>query len=305
MVEIAQAGALRARRSWRAGVTDRALLLKPRVMSLVVFTGGVGLMVAPGHVDFATAVITLLAMAGGAGACGALNMWYDADIDALMQRTAARPIPLGRVHASEALLEGVALAVLSVATLGLYVNGTAAALLALTIGFYVFVYTMTLKRRTVQNIVIGGASGALPPVIGWAAQTGSVDWSAISLFLIIFLWTPPHFWALALGRASDYAKAGVPMLPVVAGVERTSQEILLYSALLMPVTYLPVALGFEGTIYAIAVTCLNAIFLQRAIELYRQRKGEAHSVAARRLFGFSILYLASLFAALLIGIYVK
>jgi len=286
-------------------VTDRALLLKPRVMSLVVFTGGVGLVVAPGHVDFATAVITLLAMAGGAGACGALNMWYDADIDALMQRTASRPIPLGRVHASEALLEGVALALLSVATLGLYVNWTAAALLALTIGFYVFVYTMTLKRRTVQNIVIGGTSGALPPVIGWAAQTGTIDWSAVALFLIIFLWTPPHFWALALGRATDYAKAGVPMLPVVAGVERTSREILLYSALLVPVTYLPVALGFEGAIYAIAVTVLNTVFLRRAFELYQQRKSEAYSVAARRLFGFSIFYLAALFTALMIGICVK
>jgi len=199
------------------------------------------------------------------------------------------------------LIEGAGLRILSVVALGLYVNWTAAALLALTIGFYVFVYTMGLKRRTVQNIVIGGVSGALLPVIGWAAQTGTVDWDAFALFLIIFLWTPPHFWALALGRASDYAKAGVPMLPVVAGVEETSRQVLLYSALLVLATYLPVSLGFKGLFYAAAVTLLNGVFLWRAVELYRLRKSEAYAGAAHRLFGFSKFYLAALFTALLTG----
>ena len=270
-------------------------------MSLVVFTGGVGLVVAPGPVDAVILLITLLSMAGGAGACGALNMWYDADIDALMQRTAARPIPRGRVRPAEALIEGLGLGFLSVATLGLYVNWTAAALLALTIGFYVFVYTMGLKRRTTQNIVIGGAAGAFPPMIGWAAQTGTVDWGAVSLFLIIFLWTPPHFWALALGRATDYAKAGVPMLPVVLGPEATARQIAAYTLLLVPATYLPVALGFEGALYAALVTALNAVFLKRTADLYRSRKTEAHGAAASRLFGYSIVYMAALFTALLLG----
>lgn len=297
--------AVRAEADWRAqvvsGARDRVVLLKPRVMSLVVFTGGVGLVVAPGPVDGVVLLITLLAMAGGAGACGALNMWYDADIDALMQRTATRPIPRGRVRPAEALIEGLGLGLLSVITLGLYVNWAVAALLALTIGFYVFVYTMGLKRRTVQNIVIGGASGAFPPMIGWAAQTGSIDWGAVSLFLIIFLWTPPHFWALALGRATDYAKAGVPMLPVVLGPEATALQIAIYAVLLVPATYFPVVLGFEGAVYAVLATGLNAVFLKRAADLYRARKGTAHAAAANRLFGYSIVYMAALFSALLVG----
>ena len=213
-----------ARQRGRARFVDqtreRVLLLKPRVMSLVVFTGAVGYVVAPGAIDVSVMLLTLVCMAAGAGACGALNMWYDADIDALMQRTITRPIPRGTIAPPEALFWGCLLSILSVGTLGHYVNWTAGFLLALTIAFYMFVYTMGLKRRTAQNIVIGGASGALPPVIGWAAQTGGADWNAISLFLIIFLWTPPHFWALAMGRSNDYAKAGVPMLPVVAGAPR-------------------------------------------------------------------------------------
>lgn len=301
----AEADAIRGETDWRAqvlsGARDRVILLKPRVMSLVVFTGGVGLVVAPGPVDAAVLLITLLAMAGGAGACGALNMWYDADIDALMQRTAMRPIPRGRVRPAEALVEGVCLAILSVATLGLYVNWTAAALLALTIGFYIFIYTMGLKRRTAQNIVIGGASGAFPPMIGWAAQTGAVEWGAVALFLIIFLWTPPHFWALALGRATDYAKAGVPMLPVTVGPEATVRQIAGYTVLLVPVTYLPVALGFEGLIYAAFATALNAVLVQRVAELYRARKGETYASAANRLFGYSIIFMGALFSALLVG----
>ena len=270
-------------------------------MSLVVFTGAVGLVVAPGAPDLTVMLITLLCMAAGAGACGALNMWYDADIDALMQRTAARPIPCGRVAPREALVEGTVLAVLSVPTLGVYVNWTAALLLALTIGFYVFIYTIGLKRRTAQNIVIGGASGAFPPMIGWAAQTGTIEWGGVALFLIIFLWTPPHFWALALGRSSDYAKAGVPMLPVVAGTEATCRQILAYTALLVPATYLPVALGFEGPIYTAAATGLNAGLAWRALVLYRQPEEAPRIRAAYRLFGYSILYMFVLFVALLAG----
>lgn len=302
---VGKADAIGAETDWRAqvlrGARDRVVLLKPRVMSLVVFTGCVGFVVAPGPVDVAVLLITLLAMAGGAGACGALNMWYDADIDALMQRTALRPIPRGRVHPAEALIEGLGLGILSVAILGLYVNWTAAALLALTIGFYVIVYTMGLKRRTAQNIVIGGASGAFPPMIGWAAKTGTIDWGAATLFLIIFLWTPPHFWALALARATDYAKAGVPMLPVILGPEATVSQIAGYTVLLVPATYLPLVFEFEGIIYAVLATALNAVLMQRTVELYHARKGGAHAAAANRLFGYSIFYMGALFSALLIG----
>jgi protoheme IX farnesyltransferase len=271
-------------------------------MSLVVFTGGVGLAVAPGAIDPFIAFVTLLCMAAGAGACGALNMWYDADIDAVMKRTQTRPIPAGRISASEALVEGLLLAVLSVASLGLYVNWTAAALLALTILIYMFVYTMGLKRRSAQNIVIGGASGALPPMIGWAAQTGQIDVSSFALFLIIFLWTPPHFWALALGKSADYEKARVPMLPVVAGVEETCRQIVVYTALLIAATYWPVVLGDQGLTYFTLATLLNALLAWRTCELYRNRSSEAHIRAGFRLFGTSILYLFGIFVALLAGV---
>ncbi|NOT71516.1 MAG: protoheme IX farnesyltransferase [Hyphomicrobium sp.] len=280
---------------------DRVLLLKPRVMSLVVFTGAVGFAVAPGSVEPAVLGLTLLCMAAGAGACGALNMWYDADIDALMKRTVMRPIPRGTISGAEALAWGIVLSVLSVFTLGHYVNWTAGYLLALTIAIYMFVYTMGLKRRTTQNIVIGGASGALPPVIGWAAQTGVADWNALSLFLIIFLWTPPHFWALAMGRAQDYAKAGVPMLPCVAGARETCRQIQIYTGLLVFSTYLPVALGFEGVVYAGIATALNAVFVQRVIVLCRIDEGDAQTRAAFRVFGYSIFYLFALFVVLLTG----
>ncbi len=270
-------------------------------MSLVVFTGGVGLAVAPGPIDPFVAFVTLLCMAAGAGACGALNMWYDADIDAVMKRTQARPIPAGRISSSEALIEGVLLAILSVTSLGIYVNWTAAALLALTILIYMFVYTMGLKRRTAQNIVIGGASGALPPMIGWAAQTGQVEVSSFALFLIIFLWTPPHFWALALGKSADYEKARVPMLPVVAGVEETCRQIVVYTGLLIAATYWPVVLGDQGPIYFGLATLLNALLAWRTYELYQNRSSEAHIRAGFRLFGTSILYLFGIFVALLAG----
>ncbi len=217
-------------------VGDYVEILKPRVMSLVVFTGFVGLVLAPGHLHPVLAAVAMLCIAVGAGAAGAINMWYDRDIDAIMRRTAARPLPAGRMMPGEALGFGAVLAVGSVLVMGLAVNWVAAGLLALTIGFYVFVYTMWLKRRTPQNIVIGGAAGAFPPLIGWAAVTGDIGWGAVALFAIVFFWTPPHFWALALYRADDYAKAGVPMLPVVAGPRETKRQMLLYTLVLWPVS---------------------------------------------------------------------
>jgi protoheme IX farnesyltransferase len=246
------------------------------------------------------AVIALLCIAVGAGASGALNMWYDADIDALMQRTASRPIPRGLVTPDEALAFGAVLAIGSVAILGVIVNWTAAALLALTIGFYLFVYTMWLKRRTPQNIVIGGAAGAFPPMIGWAAATGSVSLESVVLFLIIFMWTPPHFWALALYRSRDYERAGVPMLPVVAGPDETRKQIVVYASLLVPLAMLPAFMGLGGPFYALVAILLGAVFLSFALSVHRIREGREADQAAKRLFGFSILYLFGLFAALLL-----
>jgi protoheme IX farnesyltransferase len=285
-----------------SGAHDRILLLKPRVMSLVVFTGGVGIGVAPGHIGVVQALMALACMAGGAAACGALNMWYDADIDALMQRTASRPIPRGRINPTEALVIGCVLAVLSVAIMAAKVNAVAALLLALTIGFYVFVYTSWLKRRTPQNIVIGGISGAIPPMIGWAATTGGVEAGSLALFLIIFLWTPPHFWALALAKSHDYQRAGVPMLPVVAGPEHTRRAILAYSLLLVPASLLPALIGTEGWLYVAVAAALGVVLLQRAWALYRTDEDEAMLKAAYRLFGYSIFYLFALFVALLAGV---
>ena len=218
-------------------------------MSLVVFTGGVGMAVAPGHIDFAHAVTTLVCMAAGAGGCGALNMWYDADIDGIMQRTAGRPIPTNRVAAREALVTGTLLSRSVGPDAWPAGQSAAAAFLGLTIAIYVPFYTMFLKRRTTQNIVLGGAAGALPPVIGWAAVTGSTGLGALSLFLIIFLWTPPHFWALAICRSSDYERASIPMLPVVVGPEETARQIFIYSVVLVAASFLPSALGLGGIVY--------------------------------------------------------
>ena len=279
-----------------AGVGDYIELMKPRVMSLVVFTALVGLLVAPVHVHPVIGLAALLCIAVGAGAAGALNMWYDADIDARMTRTAERPIPAGRVAPGEALAFGVTLAGFSVAVLGLLVNVVAAALLALSIGFYVVIYTMWLKRSTPQNIVIGGAAGALPPVIGWAAATGSVAIEPALLFLIIFFWTPPHFWALSLVRADDYARAGVPMLPVVAGKAATQRQILLYTLVLAPLGAAPWFLGFAGPWYGTMAVAGGAAMIVLALRLRGDGNGHA---ASRRLFGFSILYLFLLFATLL------
>src|SRR3981189_1676617 len=245
-----------------ASIGDYVALTKPRVMSLVVFTALVGLMVAPGGIDPSTGIVALLCIAAGAGAAGALNMWYDADIDAVMARTATRPIPSGRVSRSEALVFGLMLGVCAILALGTLLNMAAAALLAFAIFFYVVVYTIWLKRRTPQNIVIGGAAGALPPIIGWAASTGTIGPEPLILFLIIFLWTPPHFWALSLTRTDDYARAGVPMLPVVAGAQETRRQILLYSIALVPVGAAPWLFGYADAIYG--MTALVGGFLMVA-----------------------------------------
>ena len=282
-----------------ADVEDYVALLKPRVMSLVVFTALVGMAAAPASIHPAVAVIALLAIAAGAGAAGALNMWYDSDIDGLMRRTRGRPIPAGRMSRAEGLGFGIVLASFSVAILGLATNWLAAGLLAFTIFFYVIIYTAWLKRLTAQNIVIGGAAGALPPVIGWAAVTGGVSLEPLIYFLIIFMWTPPHFWALALFVRDDYAEAGVPMLPNVAGDTATRQQILIYSLLLAPLGTLPFLLGQAGPIYGVASLLLGAEFLRRGIRLWR--RGDAdNNAAAKSLFGYSIVYLFSLFAVRLV-----
>ena len=273
-------------------------LAKPRVMALALFTAFVGLMVAPTHLDPLPGFIAILAIAAGAGAAGALNMWYDADIDAIMARTAMRPIPRGKVSKAEALVFGIVLGAVAVATLAFAMNLAAAALLACTIFFYVVVYTAWLKRATRHNIVIGGAAGALPPVIGWAAATGQTGLEPLALFLIIFLWTPAHFWALALNRTEDYARAGVPMLPAVAGRAATTRQILIYSGLLVLASELPWALGFAGPIYGAIVAICGALFLLLAVQL--NRSAEADRRAAHRLFVFSISYLFLLFATLLV-----
>jgi heme o synthase len=280
-------------------VSDFLELMKPRVMSLVVFTSLAGLFAAPGQLHPVLAVIAVICIAVGAGASGALNMWYDADIDARMARTAARPIPRGRVTADEALAFGSVLSVVSVLTLGVLVNWVAGGLLALTIAYYVFFYTMWLKRRTPQNIVIGGAAGSFPPMIGWAAVTGGVSVESVLMFLIIFMWTPPHFWALALYRCRDYERVGVPMLPVVAGPDETRRQILLYSLALVPLAISPYFIGLGGIAYAAVSTVLGLIFIYLAVNVWRVREGREADHAAKRLFVFSIFYLFLLFAVLL------
>lgn len=283
----------------QTSIGDYVALMKPRVMSLVVFTALVGLMIAPGGIDPSGGAIALLCIAAGAGAAAALNMWYDADIDAVMARTVRRPIPSGRVSRPEALVFGLTLGMCAILALGVLLNVAAAALLAFTIFFYVAVYTMWLKRRTPQNIVIGGAAGALPPVIGWVAVTGNIGLEPLVLFLIIFLWTPPHFWALSLNLAGEYARAGVPMLPVVAGRAETKRQILLYSVVLVPTSLLPWALGFAGPIYGVAAALLGATMILLSWQVRRSSDTDRRS--ARRLFMFSMLYLVVLFAVLLMN----
>jgi protoheme IX farnesyltransferase len=279
-----------------AGVGHYWALLKPRVMSLVVFTGFVGYWLAPGHLHPVLAAVAILCIAIGAGSAGAMNMWYDRDIDAVMKRTRNRPIPAGRMNPDEALTFGVILAAGSVILMGLAVNPAAAALLAFTILFYVLVYTMWLKRRTPQNIVIGGAAGALPPVIGWTAVTGDIGLPSLLLFGLIFFWTPPHFWALALYKAGEYEKAGVPMLPVVAGARETKKQILIYTLVLWPFALGPYFAHLAGVGYLVLATGLSLGFTALAIVVWRDRTDRW----AKRTFGFSLLYLALLFAGLLI-----
>ncbi len=282
-----------------ARVEDYLALLKPRVMSLVVFTALVGLLLAPGGVNPVVGAIAILCIAVGAGASGALNMWYDSDIDAVMSRTVNRPIPAGRIERDHALALGLVLSAFSVSLLGLATNWLAAGLLAFTIFFYAVVYTMWLKRSTPQNIVIGGAAGAFPPMVGWAAVTGTVSLESLLLFAIIFLWTPPHFWALALYKQSDYGAAGIPMLPNVAGNDVTRLQILIYAVVLVVVSLVPSAIGFMGPLYAVTAATTGAAFLVLALRLFRTRDDKAMRKAGRALFAYSLSYLFVIFCALL------
>ncbi|MDD1537091.1 MULTISPECIES: heme o synthase [unclassified Bradyrhizobium] len=288
-----------------AEVGDYIALLKPRVMSLVIFTALVGMAMAPGHFHPVLAFTSLLCIAVGAGASGALNMALEGDIDSKMSRTANRPIPRGRITRPEAMAFGLTLSFFSVMTLGILVNWIAGSLLAFTIFFYVVIYTMGLKRWTAQNIVIGGAAGALPPVVAWAAVTGTVDVEPLLLFAIIFFWTPPHFWALALFRSDDYARAGIPMLPNVAGPDATRLQILLYTIVLIAVAAAPWALGYFDAVYGIVSLILGAGMLVLAINVYLRRERAASLRATRKLFAFSILYLFALFATLLVEVVVR
>ncbi len=292
-----------ALRTDQTDVADWFALLKPRVMSLVVFTGLIGLLVAPGGINPVIGLTAVLCIAVGAGACGAINMWYDRDIDARMRRTRNRPIPAGRMPPGAALGFGITLAAASVLVMFLTVNTAAAAVLTLSILFYVFVYTMWLKRRTPQNIVIGGAAGAFPAVIGWAAVTGSVSLVPLVLFAIVFFWTPPHFWSLALYANDDYTAAGVPMLPVVAGGRETRRQIMLYTIVLTGVSLLPWVIGFSGPVYAAVTAVLDLGFLVSAWRVLRDTQdGTGRSLTndapARAAFRFSLAYLFLVFAAL-------
>jgi protoheme IX farnesyltransferase len=283
---------------------DFFALLKPRVMSLVVFTAFVGLIAAPVHIHPFLAVIAVLAIAIGAGASGALNMWYDADVDTVMTRTASRPIPAGRIKPGEALAFGLILSAFAVVMLGVLVNWLAAALLAFTIFFYAVIYTMWLKRWTPQNIVIGGAAGAFPPVIGWAAATGSVSLESILLFLIIFLWTPPHFWALALFKKDEYGRAGIPMMPNVAGIASTKRQIFAYTLIIFPVGVLPALLGYVSFGYGIVAAGLGAAFVWYGWSVLKMPEGDRTMKPAKALFGYSLLYLFAIFTAYLADVVV-
>jgi heme o synthase len=281
-----------------ATVRDYIDLLKPRVMSLVVFTAWIGMVIAPVHIHPFAGALAVLAVALGSGAAGAINMWYERDLDALMARTANRPLPQGRVAPDDALGLGVLLSIFSLLLMAVATNYVAMALLGAAILFYVFIYTIWLKRRTPQNIVIGGAAGAFPPMIGWAAATGDVSAVGIALFALIFLWTPPHFWALSLYRSEDYRRAGVPMLPVVAGPRETKRQMLIYTLVLVPVSLAPTLLGAVGWIYGATAIALGAAFIGHAVLVWRTADDDTAHSAARRMFFFSLFYLAALFAAL-------
>jgi protoheme IX farnesyltransferase len=288
-----------------ARVRDYIDLLKPRVMSLVVFTGWIGVLIAPVQIHPFKMLVAVIAIALGSGAAGAINMWYERDLDALMARTRNRPLPAGRVAPDDALGFGLLLSIFSVLLMAVSTNLVAAALLAAAILFYVFIYTIWLKRRTPHNIVIGGAAGAFPPVIGWAAATGDVSPVAIALFLLIFLWTPPHFWALALYRREDYRRAGVPMLPVVAGQRETKRQMLIYTLLLLPVAMVPTLMGSVGWVYGTVALGLCLGFIAHAIAVWRTADDETAFGPARRMFRYSLIYLAALFAALPVDLVVS
>jgi protoheme IX farnesyltransferase len=275
-------------------------LMKPRVMSLVIFTCAVGLLMAPVSISTKEAMIGILLVSIGAGAAGALNMWYESDLDALMTRTCLRPIPMGKVNKKQALIFGVALSFFSVIALDYFANRISAALLLFTILFYVFVYTIWLKRKTSQNIVIGGAAGALPPVIGWTIATNSLSLEPITFFLIIFFWTPSHFWALSLYKSDDYKKAKIPMLPLTNGIESTKINILVYSLLMLPVIILPYAIGFVSLVFLVPALILTFYYNFLCLELYKFKKNKFNAKKAKSIFGYSILYLFLIFVIFLI-----
>jgi len=275
-------------------------LMKPRVMSLVIFTCAVGLLIAPVKINFLDAILSLLAVALGSGAAGALNMWYESDLDSLMTRTCLRPIPTGKLTKKQALVFGILSSLFSVIALYIFSNLISAFILAVTILFYLFVYTIWLKRKTPQNIVIGGASGALPPVIGWAIATNGISLEPVILFLIIFIWTPSHFWALSLYKTEDYRKAKIPMMPITSGIQKTKTNILIYSALLFVISLAPFLLNFSGLIYLTVAFILSSYYLFISYELFKAKKASLERKLANRLFGFSIFYLFIIFVTLLI-----
>tara|TARA_B100001057_G_scaffold183900_1_gene184576 strand:- start:295 stop:1206 length:912 start_codon:yes stop_codon:yes gene_type:complete len=275
-------------------------LMKPRVMSLVIFTCAVGLLTAPNLVSTKEAIIGILLVSIGAGAAGALNMWYESDLDALMTRTCLRPIPTGKINKNQALIFGVTLSVISVVALDYFTNRISASILLITILFYVFVYTIWLKRRTPQNIVIGGAAGAFPPVIGWTIATGSLSIEPITFFLIIFFWTPSHFWALSLYKSEDYKKANIPMLPLTNGVESTKLNILIYSLLMLPIIIFPYFINFVGLIFVLPAMLLTLYYNYLCYELYNFKKNKFNPKKAKSIFGYSILYLFLIFVLFLV-----
>ena len=275
-------------------------LMKPRVMSLVIFTCAVGLLIAPTKIDFTNAIISLIAVALGSGAAGALNMWYESDLDSLMTRTCLRPIPTGKLSKNQALIFGILSSLVSVITLYLYSNLIAASILTITILFYVFVYTIWLKRKTPQNIVIGGAAGALPPVIGWAIATNGISLEPVILFLIIFIWTPSHFWALSLYKKDDYKKARIPMLPITSGIKTTKFNIFIYSIILFPTTISPYFFNFSGLIYLIPATIMSSYYIMISYKLLNEKDSAIEKKIASKLFGYSILYLFMIFVFILI-----
>ena len=280
-------------------------LMKPRVMSLVVFTAFVGLVISNKQVDFLTSALALFFVALGAGAAGALNMWYDSEIDAVMSRTCLRPIPLGKISNSQALYFGISLSLISIVGLYLVSNILSASILAVTIGFYIFIYTIWLKRRSVQNIVIGGAAGAFPPVIGWAIANNSLSIEPIILFLIIFFWTPSHFWSLSLYKSEDYKKAKIPMLPVVSGVDFTKKNIFVYALILFPITILPFYFNFAGLVYLVPTIILGAFYIFLTLKLLRAKNKKNTEKFSKKIFAFSILYLFLIFTLLLIESFIK